>query len=67
MAAGHDLSDRVHGHGGDMGGVDFHTDERACVGHDAQSGLRAAAAFRIFFLSRLLRRFLGIFPQEIFR
>ena len=50
MAAGHNLPKRVYCYGSDMGGVDFHADERARIGDDAQSGLRTAATFRIFFL-----------------
>ena len=41
---------QVYCYGSDMGGVDFHADERARIGDDAQSGLRTAATFRIFFL-----------------
>lgn len=44
------LPKRVYCYGSDMGGVDFHADERARIGDDAQSGLRTAATFRIFFL-----------------
>ena len=50
VAAGHNPPKRIHCYGGDMGGVDFHADERARIGDDAQSCLRASAAVRIFFL-----------------
>ncbi len=50
VAAGHDLPERVYCDRSDMGCVDFHADERARIGDDAQSGLRTAATFRIFFL-----------------
>ena len=33
------LPKRVYCYGSDMGGVDFHADERARIGDDAQSGL----------------------------
>ena len=60
MASGDDLPDCVDRNCRNMRRVDFHANKRSRIRNHLQSGLRAAATFRIFFLHETFRQFAGL-------
>ena len=60
MTSGDDLPDCVDRNCRNMRRVDFHANERSRIRNHLQSGLRAAATFRIFFLHETFRQFAGL-------